>query len=196
MVKSIVAKNCSELTLQRFIKCLMTADYDQLILKDNYIKPKKKDLILIWIEIYQEFTDLGASNEGNAYLSLVKQKTILNNKIYLINVCLESLKMRFNIDLVKVIKKLGIKGRFTKKSIEYDLPRAYIQLKSMIGRLKKIDNSLIPFTSGEEMTESDFQEILVILSKFQGYRLNAEEITVTEYVHILNSYKKWQTPKK
>lgn len=195
-IRDTLALGCKDLLLENFIKCLLNSDTSFLVKKKGILRAKKDIAHHRWLEIYQEFTDAGESYESVAYLSLLKQRTILNNRIDVLENGLKSLTYGYSADLVAALKSIGLKINIRKESLGKDLERAIKYLKSMVGTLSRIDRNLAPFLEGEAMKEGDFEEVLAVLSKFQGYRLRADEITVSEYIHVLNSYKKWQTPKK
>lgn len=196
MIKTLLFKGCEDLTMDRFIRISVKEDLGALVKRRGIIKAKRKDLESRWAEIYQAYSDLSADDSGIAYLNLLKQKTLLNNKVHLIQWGLMALSKRRNESLIKVLKKMGLKGSFSKETFQKDMARSLIQLKSLISKLQKVEKNLKPFMSGKGMTENDFIEVFTVLSRHQGYRIDPGNTTVIEFINLLNSYKKWQMPKK
>lgn len=196
MLNSKIATSCEDLMMDKFILCSVDNDYSHLIIKKGIVVPNKEKLREAWIKIYEDYTDLSSGNEGNAYLSLLKQKFVLSNKINMIAIGLEALSYRRHPELIKMIRKLGIKGSFSEKTFDADLRRGIVQLKSLVARLEKVEKNMLPYITGESTNKKDFSELMAVLSKFQGYRIDPKDTSVLEFVNILNNFKKWQTPKK
>lgn len=196
MLKTKLTKDISTLTLEKFIACLTEGDYKQLIARKGLIPVKPEELKAKWLDIYQEFNETGQSAEGAAYLSLMRQRYSLKYRLELIETVIVSLTYGFNAELADSLRFLGIKVKIRKESLMEDLKRATTAAKSIVGQIVKLDKAIEPYVSGDGMSRSDFDEMLSVLSKFQGYRLDPKEITVLEYVNILKIFKKWQMPKK
>lgn len=155
---SKVATSCNDLTLSRFLRCIIHSDFEALVIRKGIKRHSKEYLETLWGKIYDEYNSLINGEVGDAYLGLLKQKVILSNKIYLIQICLNSLSLKRNEELIKVVNKMGIKSLFRAHRYEKDLVVAVNQLKSMIARLKKVENGLKPFMteSDEPLTEKTF----------------------------------------
>lgn len=199
MIKSVLFTSCSDLPLDRFLSIM----YDQsaanlkfLIKKEGLRKTSEKTLKETWDSIYEEYTEMNSSEGNTAFFQLLKQKTILQNKIAIAQCCIDGLSSGYSLELVNVLKKMGYNFKFSKETYKKDLIKVVAKSKPWVLQLQKLNKSIAPYLEGEQLKMSDFDDILVTLSKFQGYRITKESVTVSEFVKILNNYKKWQTPKK
>lgn len=191
----MIYKNCSELPLDIFLNILYTDNVSKLKKSPLFFVSKKK-LKKVWGDIYDEYSDLSKSEGTTAFFQLLKQKTTLQNKIFITQTCIDSLKENYSEELVKVLKKLGYNFKFTRETLASDLKKVVAKSKPLLIRLKKLEENITPYLNAEDLKKSDFEDILVSLSKFQGYRLDKKQITVSEFVNILNNYKEWLTHKK
>lgn len=187
--------SCNELPLGIFLDILYNGSIQKLK-KSRFSRVSKKKLKNAWATIYDEYSDLSKSESTQAFFQLLKQKTTLQNKLFITQLCIDSLKVNYSRELVNVLRKLGHNFKFTRESLTSDLKKVVAKSKPLVIRLKKLEENIAPYLSAEDLSRSDFEDILVSLSKFQGYRLNKSEITVTEFVNILNNYKAWLTHKK
>lgn len=193
MIKTVVYKNCSEIPLGVFLSIMYENDYSLMVVKKGLTKPNLKDC---WNVIYEEYNELSDDGGNQVFFQMIKQKTILQNKIFITQTCIDGLKNYYNLELVNVLKKMGFNFKFSKESLIRDLQKVVAKSKPFLLQLTKLNKEIQPFLSGDQLKISDFDDILVSLSKFQGYRINKNEVSVSEFVKILNNYKKWQTLKK
>lgn len=191
----MIYTSCSEIPLNVFLDILYTGSIKKLK-KRRFLFVSKKKLERAWGKIYDEYSDLSKSEGTQAFFQLLKQKTTLQNKIFITQVCIDSLKTNYSSELANVLKKLGYNFKFTRESLESDLKKVVAKSKPLVIRLKKLEENIAPYLGAEDLKQSDFEDILVSLSKFQGYRLDKNHITVIEFVNILNNYKAWLTHKK
>lgn len=182
--------SCNDLPLYNFIKLLSTKDLSYLV-----ISGKPKNLPEVWDKVFNEYVQLTGSEKQTQILALTKEVAYLGNKIFMVNSVIYSLRIQYSEELVGVLKKLGFTISLNVKNLkdyERQLDLLSTRLKSTISiyekkaeELKKINSS----DDNETNIESQYLGWLTELSKFQGYRLNPKDITVTEFVNILNNYK-------
>lgn len=183
-----IHKSCNTLPLAKFIDILVDGNLKHLIIY-GYLTEAK--LQATWDAIFQEYMDL-TKNETHTHLfNTIKEYTALRNKIVIAETLLQGIVFNRNAELIKALKHVGISYRFTEQSLEKDFKKAVAKIKTWIFRAEKLYKELKdqPDT-GKGVRKSDFGDLLAELNAFQGYHMSPDKITVSEYVAVLNRYKK------
>jgi hypothetical protein len=178
----------NDCTLEIFISVLITGDVKKLV-RYGFFRSKK--LVKAWDNIFDEYLK---ENNSGAYVSLLrkmKDVAMSKNKIRLSVAVVRNLELKYNETMIECLRILGYRYRFDKKN-----PEQYFQdlekVKKEIKNLTIINRELEEKLRGKEketVKEQDFDSLLVELGRFQGYRLNKKEITVSEFIQMLKNYK-------
>lgn len=178
---------CGDLPLIVFIKVLIDGNLKRLVKFGVF---SDSALQVIWNAIFQEYMALTKNDAHTHLFNAVKEYTVLRNKIVIAEALLQVLAFKRSQAVIDALKKLGISYAFKDSSFEADFKQAVGKLKSWVFRAEKLYKDLQDQPESEELSESAFSEQLAELGAFQGYRLDIKKITVTEYVAVLNRYKK------
>lgn len=188
--KDICYQSCNEIPLYNFIKVLAKKDFSYLVVSGS---PKHLDKV--WEKILNEYIELTGSEKQTQMLSLMKEVAFLGNKIFLIKSVEYSLRIQYSEELVLQLKKLGFNINLNVKNYDQynkQLDILLTRLKSTINIYETKSNELKELQKVDESDkdlESQYLGWLTDLSKFQGYRLDPKEITVIEFISIMESYK-------
>jgi len=186
--KSQVYNRCSDITLDKFIDCIVDHNFNRLIKSG---KPSKEAILKAWDDILSEYSELTATSGYKEMLSLTKEIGSLNCKITSVNLCLQVLSYQYSQECVDVLAKFGYRKKFDITNIENyiaDLTSISNKLKTTILALNQRTQeykTLIQKAGGETPSRDYYIKILVELSKYMGFRIKAEEISVSEYVSIM-----------
>jgi hypothetical protein len=195
-LKDQLYQKCSEFTVDRFISVVVDNDFSVLVKTKGAIKAKKKHLIEAWDKIYSEYSELLQNDEQKVYLVLIKERCALQSKIYVTQLLVESISKRYNEESLKVLKRLGFEFPFTKKSYIKDLNKVLTLIKSDQLQLVSVETQLKPFMKDVKINRSDILDLLILLSKHNGYAIKEEDTTLQSYISHLNAFKRWQAAQK
>jgi len=190
-------KSCSEIPLYNFIKVLSTKDFKYLVISG---KPKK--LGQVWEKILNEYIELTGNEKQTQMLAVMKEVAFLGNKIFLIKSIEYSLRVQYSEDLVGQLKKNGFNISLDVKNYEQYNKQLDLLLTRLKSTISIYESKAQELKDMQEIKESDrdlesqYTGWLADLSKFQGYRLDPKEITVTEFASILDSFKKASSKNK
>jgi hypothetical protein len=187
-------KTITDCPLKVFIDIVITGDVKYLK-RWGYVQ--RRALAVAWDDIFDDY--LKESNEAQYVILLrrLKDVAMTKNKIRLTLYAVNNLELRYNKGLVELLNKLGYRHRFDPlKPEEYyqDLIRVHKDVKNLITTVEEMDEKL----NGDKnnaVKETDFDSLLVELGRFQGYRLQKNSLTVSEYLQILKNYKQVNRPK-
>jgi hypothetical protein len=108
----------------------------------------------------------------------------------------ESISKRYNEESLQVLKRLGFEFPFTKKSYIKDLNKVLTLIKSDQLQLVSVETQLKPFMKDVKINRSDILDLLILLSKHNGYAIKEEDTTLQSYISHLNAFKRWQAAQK
>jgi transcription termination factor NusB len=104
--------------------------------------------------------------------------------------------MKYNIESIESLKRLGFEFPFTKKSLIKDLNKVLTLLKSDQLQLVKVEDQLKPFMKDVKISRMDIIKELIMLTKHYGILYTAENTTLETYATHLNQLKAWQIAQK
>ena len=180
--------HCSELPLNRFIDCLIDHDFEKLI---KFGTCSKLTLLSIWENIFIEYCELSNTPHFKKLLSLTREIGQMKSKLMAIDTCIYVLTYQYSYYCITVLQKLGYKYDFNYNTIDTyiaDLKKVAINKKSIelsIQQKEKQLNELKITAGGVEVDKLYFDKQLIMLSKHNGYHLKKSEITVSEYLAML-----------
>jgi hypothetical protein len=187
-------QNCAELPLDNFIKIASSGDLKHLVV---FGFPTKAQLVLAWDAILSEYLVLSNSPQQNFMLTCMKEITTLSNKIEIIQALVDHLALHYHEGMVINLKLLGFRFKYNpenKEQYHKDLQLTVTQSKSLLIRLEQKKKDLNLLRSKESGSDADYDSVLTELSKFQGYRLNPKDVTVSEFLAILKRFKEANQP--
>ena len=191
--RSNLYRRCSDTPLSIFIKVLVTRDLSYLIRKGN---PSPFELSQDWEDLFSEYSELLQAPKYQYLLSLSREIGQLSTKLLTIRTCVYVLSYRHSGKAISILAGMGYKGKFDRSDMV-----AYVKsLESISMKSKTVEISLeqrraeyakATLDSGKNVSEESFIEVLLDLSKFMGFQVKADQITVLEYVSMLKKYEKW-----
>lgn len=183
-----IYKSCDTLPLSRFINILIDGNVSELII---WGWADHRTLRSVWDKLFQEYTEMSQDSTHQHLLTTVKEYTQLINKIEIVQILITSLAKRRHLGIIQALKKFGFHQPFTPVSMEKDIKSVIAKVKSWVFRANKLYEELKSTENTKnEVKRSDFSDLLAELGHFQGYHIDPRKTTVSEYVAVLNRFKK------
>lgn len=193
-IKAEYYKNCAELPLNLFIQCVVTQKLHGLIISG---KPTDEQLNEAWGNINQDYQDLTEDHDGDYLLGLFSNISYLDERLRIIYNIVAYLEIKRSEGLILLLQEMGFDFEYSEESLLTDLKLTVSQAKFDKVNLEMQQNELKELQSkGKQPTEYDYDSILSTLSKYQGYQLRSKDLTVTEFIAILNRFKNENNPLK
>ena len=183
LYRSELIQSCSELPLSIFIRCLLHHDYSGLVLKGN---PNEGKIVNAWENIYQEYIELSDNQYFKKLIALYKDIGELQSRIYAVELGLFLLANGRNQMVINNLNKLGYKRKWTDETYQSDLENIKSRINSakLMIKIKEKQMDDLMKENRKPVKESDFDKALTVMSKYQGYRIRKEDITVLEFIYI------------
>lgn len=190
-------QSCVDLPLFNFIKIVV---YDHL--EWLYVEPKSIWLVdypkiaAVWEKVFDEYSKLSKNTTSSQVLSLYREISFLNNKLFLIQSLVDYLSKYRSEEMILLLKSQGFHYTYSPETIDNDLKLTISSAKTLVIRLKQSESDLNDHQGEEESaSEQDYIQLLTELGKYQGSRLDPKEISVSEFVAIMNRFKRDNAPK-
>lgn len=149
-----------------------------------------------WEQILSDYFTLSGNILAKKSLYLQREIQFIKNEIYIIQLCVNALSRSYSQKICDKLKAKGFRFAFTPDTYINDMNNVVSQSKHKVLRLHQLEAELKELGgSGKPAQAEDFYENISELSKFQGYQLNPNTITVSEYCAILKRFNKWQPTK-
>ncbi len=187
----------TELPLHNFIKVLCTG-------KLHYVKKlgyaTNRQLAEKWEDLSEQYIDLSGETAQRFTLQLMKEIRVIDGKLEIIEACVNGLVRAYNQGLVDQLRTYGFRYKFDPTNYDQykkDLQLTVSKAKSLLMRGKERQKELDELQPKGEASasESEYDVYLAELSKHQGYRIDAKQVSVSEYLAIVKSFKRVNTPK-
>lgn len=182
--------------MEVFIDCLVDEYYEGLIICGQATEEELKEA---WNGLYLEYCSLMQENQYNEVFELIKEINTANAKVTLVDTCVRHLAYKFDEEIVNVLNELRLRCNLTESDKGEKL---FNKLNAVISRAKKW---LVDIQVAEEklktIQESDkdsnpreyFYDMLMVISKENGYHARSNDITVYEFCrHIKKINEKFQ----
>lgn len=189
-----IYRKCSELPLYNFIKLIVTNDISWLnIDKDSDVSDEHTQ---VWNDIIHEYMSLTKNTKQLYVLDLLKIITAANLNLDLIQRIITFMANDYDADLVKILRSFGFMFKYDPYSETYekDLEMTVSSAKSIIIKKKIAEEELNKLnsepTDSRVASEQDYIALIVAMGRFQGYRIDWKETTVSEYAEILRVFTK------
>lgn len=187
-------QSCSDLPLNVFINILVDDKKELLYIEPKTAWNKPADLSEIWDKIFIEYTELSNDDRSVLVLNLMRNISVLENKIFIIQNALLLLSTVTDLnqyqDSVNILRTYGFHYQFTENSLLDDLKRCasaakkfVIEKQELKQQLEKLNNS-----EQEKATQKDFYVHLANLSQSVGFAIKTD-ITVMEYCGYLEIHR-------
>lgn len=179
--------------LDRFIRILVDQDYSHLIISG---KPSQKELLAAWRLINLEYITILDVPEINQVMEVQTAIIVLESKLFLTDKILSTLYIIHDDRLTAMLRGLGFDFPFDPmdRAIYYkNLDDVNQQAGAWRLELEQKDVELKELQStdeeGKKFTDDYFDDILMILSKSQGYHIRTTEITASQFAVLLKRHR-------
>lgn len=179
-------RTCEELPLYNFIKIAVHNDLSWL----NADAPEQgTQLKQVWEAILEEYNSLSGNTKSAHVLSLVKEITILNNKLYVIQSCVDFLQHTRSEELIQILKDMHFRFTYSPETMQKDLKLTVSSAKTLLMQRREAQKEYEVLQGKEEpLTEKDFYALLTQLSKYNGYKIDAKQTSVLEFTVLMDQY--------
>lgn len=184
-----VWNNC-ELPLWNFIQVIVTNSLTPLIRKGN---PTDKQLAEAWNNIFTEYCDIYTSTNQTYVLQLQREIAHIATKLQVIQICIDRLTISYYEPAIAELREYGFDYPYTPDTMLEDLQNTVAEAQYLVVQKGVKEGEYAKYlaeNAKEEVKETDYDDILSELGKFQGYHLRSKDLSVREYVSIFNRYKK------
>jgi len=174
----LVYKSVYELPLYNFIQISLTGDTEKWGVMPD-----------IWNTITEQYAELsGDKSMGRAFV-LTRQITYLKNRLNIIQLVVNQLSVTRNEELIKILQNdLGFRLKFD--DLQGDLVRVVSLAKPDFVKLKQAEAQYNDLKKDEKAaTEADWDDELTHLGKFQAFKIDKKQTTVSEYLSIKKAFK-------
>lgn len=177
---------CNECPLDVFIDCLVDAKLERLVKTG---KASQKELAEAWEKIWFEYCDITGNPEYRNMLTLIRDVAYLENKMLTIRLCLQKIIHAPDEKCIAILAKYGYRRKFDHS----DTVKFYQDIQMVMNQSKTIEIEILQKRKEIEkqkeakhgkITAGYFDQMLVTMSKFMGYRLDKKILTVSEYALI------------
>lgn len=155
------------------------------------------DLQIAWQNILQEYYELIKTDKSANIFELWKKILYTSWKIQFVDICISALRFKYDAEIAEHLMLLGYD--YVQNIKEEGLYLRQLELveseaKTLIVFLNQYSAEyqlLCPQDKQEEAanrTLMDYEKEITWLSKFMGYRIKKDEVTVLEYCGIVNTY--------
>jgi hypothetical protein len=186
----VLHHSCQTLYLTSFIKAYCNHDYSGLIISGT---PSRDQLLSAWTEILIDYGTLIKSEDHEAVLLRQKEISQLRWHISYVDNAVYILWQRFEPEIIAELTTLGyeITAEFGSDEYKEQLNKTISLCKRQVFDLESLEEEyerLQKTTQGKNQSEESFFKTIAMLSKFQGYHLDKNVLTVADFVSIYNNY--------
>lgn len=188
-----VYTTCGQLLLPRFIRILVDQDYSHLVISG---KPSQRDLLSAWRKINLEYLSILDVPEVNFIMEVQASIAVLEAKLFIMEKILSTLYIIHDDRLTAMLRGLGFDFPFDpmdRLAYYKSLDAVDQQAGAWRLELEQKDVELAELQStdeeGKKFTDDYFDDILMILSKSQGYHLRAIDLTASQFAVLLKRHR-------
>ena len=193
--------SCYDTPMSAFISCVVDENYNALVVSGN---PTPEQIQSAWDGIYEQYSELSKNTVYSEYVQRLKEHTIVLHQINGLTAGLTALRFAWYPDVANALRSLGFQVPASqpigKKYFEL-LDGLSRQLSGLHTRLKMLDKMMqdsVKNQQGKAAKRSDFIRAASVMSKFMGFRVDLNDLTVAEYIEYQNQmveYSRKQTKK-
>lgn len=178
---------CNETPLDIFVDVLVNKNMPRLVREGS---PLKCEIDAAWQKMWFEYCDLTGSPEYRQLFGLIKEAGYLEGKLVSIRLAIQGIVTTNDKGCFNLLHNYGYRYAFDKaKPAEFltDIERVVdksktieLLIKSTHAQIAKINEK----AQAEPAKDDWFDDMLMVLSKYMGYRINRKVITVSEFVRM------------
>lgn len=182
-------RSCKTLFLELFIQAYCNNDLSGLVIKGA---PDTDQLQDAWNEIMFEYSGLIKTENSDYLFSLQKDIAILQHHIIYVDYAVQLLKLRYDDEIANEVRSLGypvpaLEDPKYQKALDMIISLAKTKVFEH-GNLVDEYNRLNKTVEGKKQSEDEFVRTVVMLSKYQGYNIDRQVVTVYDFTQVFNNY--------
>lgn len=189
--------SCNDLPLHNFIKIVVYGDLSYLYAEPAKFIHRQADLAAIWEVIFNEYNELTNNTNSRHIFELIKDITVLGNRIQLIEDCINLLESVKSVSeyqpTIDILHSFGCGHIIINDETRYkNLPRCRTICKRFIIELnqKESEYQILNKDEDNKVTEQDFYQMIAVVSKFMnGKDIDLHKTTVSLYISYINLMK-------
>lgn len=185
-------RGCSMLPMENFIQCLCDDNLKALVIEGDVSEQKLQER---WVMILAEYYEIkGDTSDGMEQWQLSRDIMRLQNHLFLLEQCIEYLKVRWSDSIADSVNKLGYPFKpksneeyFTElEAVVNKAKTKYIHLQQKLKELEQQVSKL----SDKKPSRDYFDNILIHIEEMQKVTYSMDTITVQKFVLLEKKY--WQ----
>lgn len=144
----------------------------------------KTELVDNWDKIFNEYLSISGDTHISAILELMKSITMIENKLKLIQFCVDQLAEKHLTGLAELLKEMGFRfGYEDGPELQGELELTVTQAKNMLIRLNQDKAELEELRKGEKgaATMQDYEKQYSAIEEFKGCVIDPEKYMVSRY---------------
>lgn len=187
--------NCSDTPMIIFIKVNITKDLSHLIISGL---PTHEQLSETWDKIKMEYADLSKDTSQSYLLNLMTNIDVLDKKLVIIQSIVDSLALKRNEEMIKILQE-ELLFPFQYEDLKTDLDKTILKAKFDLMQLRRLEGECKIFIeenkNNREITEQDYQDQFIALSKWMGVKYTMKNTSISEYIALVNRFNIENKPK-
>ena len=196
---SSIRRSLKEITVAQFIECYCN---NNLVVLVKSGVPTPAQLQDAWNSILYEYASAIKNDVNSILFNITKKMALLQADINDINIYVEILRVKYIPELAKLLQQRTLvnltAGFDDKESYNKQINQAVAVGKRKADELDEARadyDRIVKTNSGENTSESDFEDLLVMLQQFMGFRINQRETYMNELVSMYNLFIKQNSKK-
>ena len=182
-------RTCGELPLLRFIRVMVDRDYSQLVITGQ---PSDKDLLTAWRQISLEYLIILDLPEVNRQVELRASMRVIEAKLLVVDCILTTLAILPDRFFTAQLEQLGFDLIFDpmdpigyQRSLQSVKERSGVWLIELEQKEIELAELETKDPEGNAFTDDYFDDILMALSKAQGYHIKAADLTASQFAVLV-----------
>lgn len=184
-------RSLSECPIVVFKKALCTGDLSLLIVSGE---PSDAQLLEAWNEIYFDYAAVLKSDSSDYTFNMAKDIGLLKQHIAYVEWAVLFLRLKYVPEVVEELQAIGYFDlEYSEDPAEWErrLNRVISLAKTKVHDLENLERDyerLNKTSEGKSVTEEEFNQTVLELARFQGYRIDQVSTMMDEYVSIYNNF--------
>jgi hypothetical protein len=189
----VLYRSCGQFPLSRFIRVLVDSDYAQLIISG---KPNQRELLAAWRQINLEYISILDVPEVNFIMELQASIVVIEAKLFITEKIISTLYIIHDDRLTAMLRGLGFDFVFdptdrvvyfkSLDDVDQQAGAWRLELEQKDVELKELESK---DEDGKKFTDDYFDDILMVLSKSQGYHIRTADITASQFAVLLKRHR-------
>lgn len=188
-MESEVLDTCQKVMFTAFKNATLHDDLSGLIKSGT---PTPTELETAWEKVFNEYLTISGDTHIQQILILMKDIAILTNKITLIELIVEQMRISYVGAFADQLRSLGFRFQYEDgpellRELELTLNQT-IQLRLRLQE-SQAEYQQLQVSDGAQVTDQDYEVYLSELEKFQGVAMNPDTTSVARYCAIVKRFK-------